>query len=92
MRLVNVGFGSMVNVSRIVAILNPDSAPIRRRVQEAKESHMLVDATYGRKIRAVIIMDSDHVVVSAIASETIAARISGETKGDERTWTEEQED
>lgn len=91
MRLVNVGFGSMVNVSRMIAILNPDSAPIRRRIQEAKESHMLVDATYGRKIRAVIIMDSDHVVVSAIAPETIASRMSGEVKGDEKQWTEEKE-
>lgn len=90
MRLVNVGFGSMVNVSRIIAILNPDSAPIRRRIQEAKESRMLVDATYGRKIRAAIIMDSDHVVVSAIAPETIAARMNTDMKGEEAEWTEKE--
>ena len=82
MRLVNIGFGSTVNADRIVAVLSPDSAPIRRRIQEAKESHMLVDATYGRKIRAVLIMDSDHVVVSAIASDTIANRVEEEMKGD----------
>lgn len=91
MRLVNIGFGSTVNVSRIIAILNPESAPIRRRVQEARDSHQLIDATYGRKIRAVIVMDSDHVVVSAIAPETIAARISGDHKGEDEIWTAEKE-
>ena len=91
MRLVSVGFGSMVNVSRIIAILSPESAPIRRRIQEAKESQMLVDATYGRKIRAVIIMDSDHVVVSAIAPETIAARMSEEVKGEDTQWKTDEE-
>lgn len=92
MRLLNIGFGSTVNADRIIAILSPDSAPIRRRVQEAKESRQLVDATYGRKIRAVIVMDDDHVVVSAIGPETIAARAEGgnglaasaaESKGEE---------
>lgn len=89
MRLVNIGFGSTVNADRIIAILKPDSAPIRRRVQEAKEAHQLVDATYGRKIRAVLVMDSDHIVVSAIAPETIASRMS-EGKGEE-IWTAEKE-
>lgn len=91
MRLVNIGFGSMVNAERIVAILSPSSAPIRRLIQEAKEKSRLVDATYGRKIRAVLIMDSDHVVVSAIAPETIANRIGGEWKGEDEVWTAKKE-
>lgn len=89
MRLVNIGFGSTVNAARIVAILKPDSAPIRRRIQEAKEGRQLIDATYGRKIRAVLMMDSGHVVVSAIAPETIAARLS--TERGEEEWTAEKE-
>lgn len=88
MQLVNIGFGSSVSAGRVIAVLNPDSAPIRRRIQEAKESRRLVDATYGRKIRSVLIMDSDHVVVSAIAPETIAARMN-ENGGD--TWKPEKE-
>ncbi|MCI8633061.1 MAG: DUF370 domain-containing protein [Lachnospiraceae bacterium] len=89
MRLVNIGFGSTVNAARIVVILKPDSAPIRRRIQEAKEGRQLIDATYGRKIRAVLMMDSGHVVVSAIAPETIAARLS--TERGEEEWTAEKE-
>ncbi len=75
MKLINIGFGNIVVLHRIISIVSPESAPIKRMVQEAKDSKMAVDATYGRKTRAVIIMDSGHVVLSAIQPETIAARI-----------------
>ncbi len=75
MKLINIGFGNIVALDRIVSIVSPESAPIKRMVQEAKDSKMAVDATYGRKTRAVIITDSGHVVLSAIQPETIAARI-----------------
>ena len=74
MKLINVGFGNMVSASRLLAIVSPDSAPIKRMVQDAKESGMLIDATYGRRTRAVLIMDSDHIVLSAIQPETVAGR------------------
>ena len=69
MKLVNVGFGNLVLAHRIVAIVSPDSAPIKRMIQEGKDRSMCIDATYGRRTRAVIIMDSDHVVLSAIQPE-----------------------
>lgn len=75
-QLVNVGFGSVINAARIIAVVSSDSAPIKRKIQEARDGGMLVDATYGRKTRAVVIMDSGHVVISAIAPETIAGRLS----------------
>lgn len=75
MKLINIGFGNIVVLHRIISIVSPESAPIKRMVQEAKDNKMAVDATYGRKTRAVIIMDSGHVVLSAIQPETIAARI-----------------
>ncbi len=75
MKLVNIGFGNIIALDRIISIVSPDSAPIKRLVQEAKDSKMAIDATYGRKTRAVIIMDSGHVVLSAIQPETVAARI-----------------
>ena len=75
MKLINIGFGNIVSLDRIISIVSPDSAPIKRLVQEAKESKMAIDATYGRKTRAVIIMDSGHIVLSAIQPETVAARI-----------------
>ena len=75
MKLINIGFGNIVALDRIISIVSPDSAPIKRMVQEAKDSKMAIDATYGRKTRAVIIMDSGHVVLSAIQPETVAARI-----------------
>lgn len=74
MRLVNIGFGNMVSTGRIISIIGPDSAPIKRMVQEAREAGSLIDATYGRKTRAVVIMDSGHIVLSALQPETIAAR------------------
>ena len=78
MKLINIGFGNMVNASRIVAIVSPESAPIKRIIQECKEKGTLIDATHGRRTRAVIITDSDHVILSAIQSETIAHRMDKE--------------
>ena len=74
MKLINIGFSSLVAAGRVLAIMDPDSAPIKRVVQEAKERGMLIDASYGRKTKAVILMDTDHVILSAIAPETIYAR------------------
>ena len=74
MKLINIGFGNLVNSSRIISVVSPDSAPIKRIVQDS----MLIDATYGRRCKAVIITDSDHVVLSAISPETIGNRLEGE--------------
>ena len=74
MKLINIGFGSMVAADRLLAIVAPDSAPIKRGVQEARDRGMLIDASFGRKTKAVILMDTDHVFLSAIPSETIGAR------------------
>ena len=74
MKLINIGFGSMVAAERLLAIVAPDSAPITRVVQEARDRGMLIDASFGRKTKAVILMDTDHVILSAIPSETIGAR------------------
>ena len=78
-KLINVGYGNFISSSRIIAIIGPDSAPVKRIIQEAKEERRLIDATYGRRTRAVLIMDSDHVVLSALQPETVAARFAGET-------------
>lgn len=78
MQLINIGFGNIVSANRIVAIVSPESAPIKRIVQEAKDEGTAIDATYGRKTRAVIIMDSGHVVLSAIQPETVAGRLEKE--------------
>lgn len=75
MQMVNVGFGNMVAAARIVAIVNPDSAPIRRLVQDARESKTLVDATAGRRMRAVLMMDSGTIILSALQPETVASRV-----------------
>ncbi len=77
-KLINIGFGNIVSANRIVAIVSPDSAPIKRIVQEARDRGMLIDATYGRRTRAVIIMDSDHVILSAVQPETVANRLGGD--------------
>ena len=74
MKLVNIGFGSLVAANRVLAVVAPDSAPIKRVIQEARDRAMLVDASYGRKTKAVILMDTDHVILSANAPETIYAR------------------
>lgn len=74
MKLINIGFGSMIAANRLLTIVEPDSAPIKRMVQEARERGMLIDASYGRKTKAVIVMDTDHVILSAIPTETIYDR------------------
>ena len=76
MKLINIGFGNMVSASRLVAIVSPESAPIKRIMQDAKEQGTLIDATYGRRTRAVILTDSDHVILSALQPETVANRFN----------------
>lgn len=75
MQLINIGFGNIVSANRIISIVSPDSAPIKRLVQEAKDSKMAIDATYGRRTRAVLVMDSGHVILSAVQPETVAGRL-----------------
>ncbi|AOY77376.1 extracellular matrix/biofilm regulator RemA [Clostridium formicaceticum] len=75
-KLINIGFGNIVSASRIVAIVSPESAPIKRIIQEARDRGMLIDATYGRRTRAVIVTDSDHIILSAVQPETVAHRLS----------------
>ncbi|MBR5156584.1 MAG: DUF370 domain-containing protein [Clostridia bacterium] len=75
MKLINIGFGNIVSASRLVAIVSPESAPIKRIIQDARDRGMLVDATYGRRTRAVIIMDSDHIILSAVQPVTVAHRL-----------------
>lgn len=79
-QMVNIGFGNIVSAHRIVAMVSPESAPIRRVISEAKDRGMLVDATYGRRTRAVIMADSGHVILSAVNPETVVARLAGEAK------------
>ena len=76
MTLINIGFGNMVSANRLVAIVSPESAPIKRIIQDAKEKGTLIDATYGRRTRAVIVTDSDHVILSAVQPETVANRLN----------------
>ena len=78
MKLINIGFGSMVAAGRMLAVVSPDSAPVKRVIQEARERSMLIDASYGHKTKAVILMDTDHVILSAVSPETISARASEE--------------
>lgn len=78
MQLINIGFGNIVSANRIIAIVSPESAPIKRIVQEAKEKGNAVDATYGRRTRAVLIMDSGHIILSAVQPETVAGRLDKE--------------
>lgn len=78
MKLINIGFGNMVSAGRIVAIISPDSAPIKRMIQEGKETGRLIDATYGRRTQSVIIADSGHIILSAIQPDTVAGRFAEE--------------
>lgn len=75
-KLINIGFGNIVSANRIISIVSPESAPIKRIIQDARDRGSLIDATYGRRTRAVIVMDSDHVILSAVQPETVAARLS----------------
>ncbi|MCQ2450998.1 MAG: DUF370 domain-containing protein [Clostridia bacterium] len=86
MKLVNIGFGNMVSENRVVAIVSPESAPIKRIIQDAKERGTLIDATHGRRTRAVVITDSDHVILTYLQSETLANRIL-----DDGTYEDEEE-
>ena len=75
MQLINIGFGNMVEAQRLVAVVSPDSAPVKRLIQESRDRGMLIDATYGRKTASVLIMDSDHVILSALSTEKLAPRL-----------------
>lgn len=90
MKLINIGFGNMVSANRLVAIVSPESAPIKRIIQDAKERGTLIDATYGRRTRAVIVADSDHVILSAVQPETVANRLND--RDDDLTEEELEED
>lgn len=90
MKLINIGFGNMVNASRLVAIVSPESAPIKRIIQESKDKGTLIDATHGRRTRAVIITDSDHVILTYLQSETVANRLNDEAE-DELDEEEDEE-
>ena len=83
MELINIGFGNMVSARKLVAIVSPESAPIKRIIQDARDRGSLIDATYGRRTRAVIITDSDHVILSAVQPETVANRLGDDEDGDE---------
>lgn len=83
MQLINVGFGNMISSSRLIALVTPESAPIKRIIQEARDKGTLIDATCGRRTRTVLIMDSDHVVLSAVAPETVGGRFEDEEDNDE---------
>ena len=80
MQLINIGFGNIVSAERIISIVSPESAPIKRIVQEAKDSKTAIDATYGRRTRSVLIMDSGHIILSAVQPETIAGRVNNESQ------------
>ncbi|MBE6859834.1 MAG: DUF370 domain-containing protein, partial [Ruminococcus sp.] len=83
MKLINIGYGNMVASNRIISIVSPESAPIKRLVQEARDSGNAIDATYGRKTRAVIIMDSGHIILSSLITDTVAARINESEENEE---------
>ena len=83
MQLINIGFGNIVSANRVITIVSPESAPIKRLVQEAKNNKMAVDATCGRRTRAVLIMDSGHVILSAVQPETVASRLDKDINKEE---------
>ena len=83
MKFINIGFGNMVSANRLVAIVSPDSAPVKRLMQDAKDSGRVIDASCGRRTRAVIVTDSEHIIFSALQTETIANRLGGNTDADD---------
>lgn len=83
MKLVNIGFGNVVAANRILAVISPESAPVKRVILEARDRAMLVDASFGRKTKSVLLMDTDHVILSSLSPETIAARMDGKNVPDE---------
>ena len=90
MKLLNIGFGNMVSSERLLAVVSPDSAPIKRLTQEVRENGLLIDASFGRRTRAVLIMDSGHVILSALPTETISARLNGKESQQEDLGNEVQ--
>ncbi len=90
MRLINVGFGNMISANRSVAVVSPDSAPIKRLIREAEDKGMLVNATYGRRTRSVVVMDSGHVILSAILPEKLAVRLDGDYDASDADTEEEE--
>ena len=80
MKFINIGFGNIISSSRLIAAVSPESAPIKRIIQDARDNGKLVDATYGRKTRAVIIMDSEHVILSSVQPETVASRLEEDSE------------
>ncbi|ADL69042.1 extracellular matrix/biofilm regulator RemA [Thermoanaerobacterium thermosaccharolyticum] len=91
-KLINIGFGNIISANRLVAIVSPESAPIKRIIQEARDRGMLIDATYGRRTRAVIITDSDHIILSAVQPETVANRLNSKDIIDEEIEDDDSED
>ena len=89
MRFVNIGFGNVVNISKIVSVVSPESAPIKRFVQDAKEAGRVIDVSCGRRTRAVIFTDSDHVILSALKAETVASRLNGQDESGDEDENEE---
>ena len=89
MKFINIGFGNVVSAHRLISIVAPESAPIKRIVQEAREARRLIDATYGRRTRSVLIADSDHVILSAVQPETIVGRIAGKEDASARAEEDE---
>ena len=87
MKLINIGFGNLVSEDRLVAVVSPESAPIKRMVQEARERGILIDATYGRRTKSVMIMDNDHLVLSALEPKTVASRAAGSQEDCEEETT-----
>ena len=83
MKLISIGFGNLISAQRLLAVISPDSAPVKRLIQEARDRGMLIDASYGRKTRSVLIMDTDHVILSGLEPKTIAGRAAGEDEPDE---------
>ena len=92
MKLINIGYGNMVSAGRVVAIVSPESAPIKRMIQDARDAGSLIDATYGRRTRAVIVADSGHIILSAIQPETVAGRIIGQAEPVLNPEAEEEEE
>ena len=89
MRLVNIGFGNLVSANRMIAIVSPESAPIKRIIQDAKERGTLIDATHGRRTRAVIIADSDHIILTYLQPETVSHRLNDENAVDDEEETDD---
>ena len=89
MKLINIGYGNLVFAKRLIAIVSPESAPIKRLIQDTRDRGMLIDATYGRRTRAVLITDSDHVILSAVQPETVANRLNSKDSDTDKSFEEE---